>query len=54
MSFKSHVGIGSNLQCVDGNDLISFLTSESDTRHNLESSLSDGAAEDVIALWSIE
>ena len=49
VSFKSHVGIGSNLQCLDGSDLMSFLTSESDTRQNLESSWSYGAAEEVIA-----
>ena len=49
MSFKSHVGIGSNIHCLDGSDMMSFLTSKSDTRQNLESSQSDGAAEDVIA-----
>ena len=34
VSFKSQVGIESNLQCLDGSDLMSFLTSESDTRQN--------------------
>ena len=49
VSFKSHVGIWSYLQCFDGSDLMSILTSKSDTRQNLESSWSYGAAKYVIA-----
>ena len=46
--FKSQVGIGSNLQCLDGNELISFLTAESVTGQNLENSQPVGTAEDEL------